>query len=614
MRYVSPGTNTLVARRSILFDSIQLLYDIPEGSRVVIANVEKGNALEALKQIQALGVNHLHYAPYYPSIEWPGTTYQHVVIFDEAVPPQAADATIINLGVRIADITTCTLVAQHFHILESLREKIEAHFLRANIKLAYSYFEQLGKSRALHKNLQALLNYFEKSILLMDEQGKVLFYNYRARRLLESSDGEVSYNALFLNHYLAGEKDFFIKIDEESYYVEFHSVTGNSTVFITIDDVESIENISNQYKRLLKANGLVAEYSFHDIICNSMEMQSLIKRAQQFAKSDSTICIAGESGCGKELLAQAIHNASKRRKEAFVAVNFAALSATLSEAELFGYVEGAFTGAKKGGEKGLFELSDKGTIFLDEIGDCSSDIQKKILRVIQEKKVMPIGSNKWIPIDIRIISATNQNLSKLVAEKKFRADLYYRLNVLPLTIPPLRERREDILPLFYTFLNDFFNTQVDTVGTELEDLLLTFEWHGNVRELRSVAEYIANCMRADIENWEEEIKRMLFPQEANVEFYEKNDEIIYRIEKTCEVQGCLTVLNQLNMHPYLWTRKSLAQALPYIGENIVKKIILLLNQEGLAISRKGEGTRISTKGKNFLKYTRKKGIFECGES
>jgi len=335
-------------------------------------------------------------------------------------------------------------------------------------------------------------------------------------------------------------------------------------------------------------------------------MDNLIKKAKQFAKSDSTIHISGESGCGKELMAQAIHNASKRRNEAFVPINFAALSATLSEAELFGYVEGAFTGAKKGGDKGLFELADKGTIFLDEIGDCSRDIQKKILRVIQERKVMPIGSNKWIPIDIRIISATNQDLSKLVAEKKFRSDLYYRLNVLPLSIPPLRERKQDILPLFYAFLNRLFNVQVDSVGAELEERLLNFDWRGNGRELRNVAEYIANCINANIDGWQEEVKAMLTPQGGEGAVVEKKDNMLLaKLESECEINGLLAVLEALNTAPYLWTRKSLDQRLPEIGENIIKKIVLVLNKYDLAISKKGEGTRISMKGREVLEYAQK---------
>lgn len=605
MQYIKPGTNTLVSGRSVSFDSVKLLYDIPEGTNVVIANVDRYNTLDALEQIQALGINHLHYAPYYPTMDWPGAQYRHAIIFGEDILPPQMDLTVLDLGTRVSDITTCTLVAQHFHILENLRETIEAAFMKSNVRLAYVYYEQLQKSRELHGNVQTLLNYYKKCILLMNETGNILFYNRRAQRLLKiNNSGESPYNEILLTHFLTGDSSFFMNIDEENYYVEFFSSNGSSSIFIAIDDIESIEIISNKYKSMLKAKGLVAEYSFYDIICESAEMKNLIKRAEQFAKSDSTIYISGESGCGKELFAQAIHNASKRRKEAFVAVNFAALSASLSDAELFGYVEGAFTGAKKGGEKGLFELADKGTIFLDEIGDCSSDIQKKILRVIQEKKVMPIGSNRWIPIDIRIISATNQDLENLVAQKTFRSDLYYRLKVLPLTIPPLRERREDILPLFYSFLREQFNVPLDTVGSELEEVMINYSWHGNVRELRSIAEYIANCVSANLDGWVDEIKNMLLAKE-DFEAAPKDDvSIIQKLEKSCELHSTYELLRTLNSPPYLWTRRTLSKEIPNISESTIKKILLILGKEGLVVSKQGEGTRITAKGRKTLNYIR----------
>lgn len=609
MQYVSPDTSVLIARRSISFDSIKLLYDIPEGTNVVIANVDRRNTLDALEQIKALGITHLNYAPYYPSIPWPGTQYRHAVIFGEQVLPPEKRLTVLDMGTRISDITTCTLVAQHFNILEKLQDTIEAAFMKTNIRLAYVYFEQLQKSRELHRNIQTLLDYYEKCILLMNEPGSILFHNRRAKRLLDiDENGRTAFSETLFNHFSAGDSDFFTKIDDENYYVTLYVPSGSSSIFVTIEDVENIEMISSKYKGFLKSKGLVAEYSFYDIVCQSAEMKSLIKRAQQFAKSDSTIYISGESGCGKELFAQAIHNASKRRKEAFVAVNFAALSPSLSEAELFGYVEGAFTGAKKGGEKGLFELADKGTIFLDEIGDCSLDIQKKILRVIQERKVMPIGSNRWIPIDIRIISATNQNLEKLVSEKKFREDLYYRLNVLPITIPPLRERREDILLLFYTFLNEFLDTKVQAVELDLEGRLEGYSWKGNVRELRSVAEYIANCISADAEGWESEVKNMLCSRETGGGLPSQEIETLHRLETSCEIYSAGLVLKQLNTPPYQWTRKTVHQALPQVSESVIKKIFLLLRKEDLVISKQGEGTRITTKGRKFLNYIEKNGM------
>ena len=214
---------------------------------------------------------------------------------------------------------------------------------------------------------------------------------------------------------------------------------------------------------------------------------------------------------------------------------------------------------------------------------------------------MPLGSNKWIPIDIRIISATNQDLSQLVAEKKFRADLYYRLNVLPIQIPPLRERQEDILPLFYTLLNRYSVVHVDYIRADLEALLMELPWHGNARELQNVAEYTANCINAGIGDWENELKKLLLSG-RNADAAQKSESTtLKKIETSCDIQRVISVLEVLNRPPYKWTRVTISQQLETISPSVVKKILLTLGKEGLVISKQGEGTYITAKGKLFLR-------------
>jgi transcriptional regulator with PAS, ATPase and Fis domain len=219
-------------------------------------------------------------------------------------------------------------------------------------------------------------------------------------------------------------------------------------------------------------------------------MGDCIKLANRIAVSDFTVLISGESGTGKELLAQSIHNASNRSQYPFVAINCAAVPESLLESELFGYESGSFTGALKEGKSGLFEQANKGTIFLDEVGDMPLSLQARMLRVIQERQVTRIGSSKVINIDIRIIAATNGNLADACRCGKFREDLYYRLNVLPLVVPPLRDRREDILPLLDYFLDNYHAKKVK-ISPEVKDILLGYRWAGNVRELQNVAAYLA---------------------------------------------------------------------------------------------------------------------------
>ncbi|MGB9840301.1 sigma-54 interaction domain-containing protein, partial [Thermovenabulum sp.] len=213
--------------------------------------------------------------------------------------------------------------------------------------------------------------------------------------------------------------------------------------------------------------------------------------AKKYSQLDSTILIFGESGTGKEIFAQSIHNESKRKNGPFVAINCAALPENLLESELFGYAEGAFTGAKKGGKVGLFELAHNGTIFLDEISEMPLSLQSKLLRVMQEKKVMRLGDDKLIPINIRIICATNRDLLKEVNNGNFRQDLFYRINILPLFIPPLRERKEDIIPLAEYFLKKYsklIGKNILGFTHSAVDYLLSLDYPGNVRELEGIIE------------------------------------------------------------------------------------------------------------------------------
>ena len=237
--------------------------------------------------------------------------------------------------------------------------------------------------------------------------------------------------------------------------------------------------------RILKTQ-LVEHYSFSNIVGKSAKMKEVFDLMGRVAQTNSNILILGESGTGKELVAKAIHYHSKRSSGPFVAVQCAAIPATLLESELFGHTKGAFTGAIKDRE-GKFESADGGTIFLDEIAEMSPDMQAKLLRVIQEREVQRVGSNLSFKVDVRIISATNQNLSKAVEQKRFREDLFYRLNVISISLPPLRERKEDIPILIKHFLKKFGQPDCQ-IEKEAWDYLLSYHWPGNVRELENVIE------------------------------------------------------------------------------------------------------------------------------
>ncbi|GGK35074.1 hypothetical protein GCM10010965_30060 [Caldalkalibacillus thermarum] len=260
-------------------------------------------------------------------------------------------------------------------------------------------------------------------------------------------------------------------------------------VVTAFQDVTKIQQLEQDLRKELQAKGLSARYSVAHIVGNSARIQETLRILQKIAKTDQTVLILGENGTGKELFAHSIHDLSPRRNGPFLPVNFAGLPESLAESELFGYEEGAFTGAKKGGKPGLFELAHNGTIFLDEIGDASPALQALLLRVLQEKQVMRIGGRRMIPINVRVIAATNKDLKKMVEEGKFRQDLFYRLFVLPLRVPPLRERKEDIPLLVDHFLKEFCTAKV-YIADEVMENLVAYHWPGNIRELISVIQYM----------------------------------------------------------------------------------------------------------------------------
>lgn len=253
------------------------------------------------------------------------------------------------------------------------------------------------------------------------------------------------------------------------------------------------------YKKELRRR-LGATYHFDQIVGYSQKMKELKKFSQKVAKSDSTVLITGESGTGKELFAHAIHAESKRKMGPFIRVNCAAIPDSLLESELFGYEEGAFTGAARRGKKGKFELADHGTILLDEIGDMPLPLQAKLLRVLQEKEVERVGAVRSTPIDVRVIASTNQDLPALIKDGRFRADLYYRLNVVSLEIPPLRERLEDLPELVSNLLNRLVEStgiSVKSIDDEAWSVLRSYSWPGNVRELNNVLERALHLLEGD---------------------------------------------------------------------------------------------------------------------
>lgn len=366
----------------------------------------------------------------------------------------------------------------------------------------YEYQENLmQKDREL--TLNTIIDNMSKGVIISDCHNKITRINSIASRKLKINSnilGE-SMELISQNDSLMNEEIFTLKINNNEYNVagkiiplkSFNKIKSNAFIF------EDVKKISKNIVEFTGNNNII---TLDSIIGCSNATKTLKEDIKKIATTNSTVLITGESGTGKELVARSLHSQGDRRDKPFVVINCSAIPDSLLESELFGYVKGAFTGANQNGRIGKFELANTGVIFLDEIGDMPLYLQAKILRVIQEKKIERIGSNKSIDLDIKIIAATNVDLEKKITEQKFRRDLYYRLNVIPIKLLPLRERKEDIIPIVNNLIkkyNILSSKYVHSFDENVKTALLNYDWPGNVRELENVIELMINmCENNDV--------------------------------------------------------------------------------------------------------------------
>lgn len=371
------------------------------------------------------------------------------------------------------------------------------------VAYARDLIDSLHDQKYKNQVLKTVLDGVHDAVVAVNGEGNIILYNERAKELLKKENSEVI-NKSLIDVY--PELSFMLEVFDHKVNryneiidlkriiiaanVSILEVDGNiQGVLCSFQDITKLQNLEKKIRYELNKKGLVARYSFEDIIAYDSIMKNTVAKAVNIGLTDSTVMVYGESGTGKEMITQSIHNISKRKKEPFVAINCAALTETLLESELFGYEEGAFTGARKGGKPGLFELAHGGTIFLDEINSMSLNLQAKLLRVLEEKEIMRVGSDRVIPLNVRIIAAANESLKNKVKDGTFRNDLFYRLNILEIHIPTLRERKKDIVPLFNYYLKKLSDGRDDlSLSKEEEEKIISYSWPGNVRELRNIAE------------------------------------------------------------------------------------------------------------------------------
>jgi propionate catabolism operon transcriptional regulator len=380
--------------------------------------------------------------------------------------------------------------------------------ITATIENARSVAQSTREQTVATWRYRSIIDAASDGIIAMDEKGRITLINAAGRKLLHT-DGQITGRPI--TQLIPNCPVFQVLTTQKPMNDRLNQVNGESFIFnhlpviledevvgavCTFRDIGRVMRAENVVRRSL-SQGLVAKYELDDLVHESTIMRDTVNISRQYARTDSTILIIGATGTGKEIFAHGIHNLSPRVKHPFVSVNCAALPEQLLESELFGYDEGAFTGSKKGGKPGRFEIAHQGTIFLDEIDTTPEAVQIRLLRVLQEREVMRVGGAVKIPIDVRVIAAASRDLSLAVKEGKFRADLFYRLNVLRLPIPPLKQRREDIAVLLRFFIRLFSERHglapialPQTYINKLQD----YEWPGNVRQLRNFSErLVMNC-------------------------------------------------------------------------------------------------------------------------
>lgn len=484
----------------------------------VIAAIAKCRTLTPAKKIAIVGAFNMVYGAenahnIYPDIEI--TCYP---IVDETQLEDMIQKAIDDGNGAIVGGYTTVMISRKYNVptvmIESGRESVNNAIAEAKLAAEISFREKIKSNETAN-----VMNYSFQGIISVNRQGYITFANSYCHTLLkdvkESLIGH-SIQEFFPNIPVEQViKDGKKILSELQYYhglsllvncVPVESEYGNAGCVLTFQNAAQIQAEEGQIRKKMHQSGFKAKYHFSQIIHNSQIMDSIISDAINFSYSDSNVLIYGETGTGKELFAQSIHSSSPRRNNPFVAINCSALPENLLESELFGYVEGAFTGASKGGKMGFFEIAHKGTIFLDEIGDISPKLQSRLLRVLQEKEIIRLGNDTVIPVDVRVISATNKNLKEAVANGEFRQDLLYRLDVLELNLPPLRKRGPD-LPML---LNHYINFEHERTGCRLHLLtdraiqaLSAYAWPGNIREMRNFCERLCIlCQKetADLED------------------------------------------------------------------------------------------------------------------
>ena len=485
-------------KRIINIDRIESIVHIPPQTEVLLVNDTEASAMDAIVSLQEIGFDSFHYVPFWNGKELNEEISVAITMGEGHLIPETVKEAY-DIGARLLSFATLAELWKMLNLPLHLLDTYIDTYVNKLISISRRIGDANRRADSLSQKLLALINSIDDGLLVFNRRTTVVSVcNEKLRKLFHIPHISVSgwkiadiiqdEKILPLLRCETEKEEWMVNVGGEDMLLSVFLVENDNIVCI-FKATEKIQKESRKISRDLVQKGFYAKYTLDDILGISPEICEAKRKANRLAQTELTILIEGESGTGKELFASAIHRASRRRDYPYIAVNFSALQESLMESELFGYEDGAFTGAKKGGRIGLFEMADGGTIFLDEIGDIPLKMQTSLLRVLQEKEVLRIGGKEIKRVDVRVVAATNQNLEEKVRNGSFRKDLYYRLKIGYLHLPPLRSRRQDIPQLVNYFLQREGGKE-NMLTAEILKKMQEYSWPGNVRELKNTVAYM----------------------------------------------------------------------------------------------------------------------------
>lgn len=617
---IREDTDLIFANRTISKKGLEKIMNIPKGTEVVLIDESPEMTAKMISVIYQLIGKQVNLKSYW-SIDKEEIKDKTVIILGQSdyMPKTAKE--IINIGNSLLDFNTIIDIGMKFDLMSLLNKQNIANSYKEVETANFGLAEIFSLTNSRESQLDVLLEVIDDGVIGIDPQGKVFIYNDNAKKIVGLENSEViDKNGIELFPLISFKdaleklesiEERIVEINDYDVVVSVSPLIHSERLYGAIAILRKYSDTEKKQHKLRKqliGKGYKAKYHFSDIIGNSDSIKKCKDIAKRMAKSNSSILITGETGTGKELFAQAIHNYSPRKDYQFVAINCGAFPESLLESELFGYEEGAFTGARKGGKPGLFELAHNGTIFLDEITEMPMNLQVKLLRVLQEREIVRVGGDRIINVDIRIIAATNKNIREMVNRGEFRKDLYYRLNVLPLNIPPLIERKEDILYLFNKLKKEFNNDF--TLTEKAKEMLLNYNWDGNIRELKNYVEYFVNLGKKVID-----VEDLPFYYEKNIDNGITDTKYSQMVMEFLETVGndirkyifVLEVLEKAYINKTRVGRRTIYQSVKangiFISEQEIRRILNDLEKLSVVNITKGRsGTIITEEGRSLLRY------------